>query len=118
VRSGAVAFGKEANGHSRHTGVPLTSVRSADEGAGRWLTDGTVSRPQMKAQAAQSHRKVSGSSVAVILRRVKRLTGIRRIIRGRVDKSTRAKTKAVAKKVSAESRGRSLQILEIVDLIK
>jgi hypothetical protein len=84
VRSGAVAFGKEANGHPPHAGVPPASTRPADGAPGRRPTDGAVSRPQMKAQAAQSHRKVSGSSVAVAFRRVERLKSIGRIIRGAV----------------------------------
>jgi hypothetical protein len=83
ARAEVAAFGKEANGQRSQTGSPLASARSTDKGAGSQVA-AALSCPQMKAQATHSHRKLSGSSVAVNLRRVKRLAGIARIISGRV----------------------------------
>lgn len=76
--SGAVAFGKEANGQPSQAGAVFTSTTPNGEAAAE------TSCPQMAAQAAHSHRVATGSNTAVSLFSGKRLTGILRIIPGAV----------------------------------
>lgn len=76
VRSGPVASGKEVTGHSPQSGVPFTSIASTCEEIAGWSCVSAASCSQIRTQAANTHRKLTGSAAAVSLLSGKRIIDI------------------------------------------